>query len=325
MRIGLVLAGGGGRGAYHIGVWKALRETGLDKYITAVSGTSVGGLNAALFVQGDLKKAEEIWENISVEKILSPVLGSHKKLKELATDVIERGIHQFARTGMLKIIEKDLDTRVFDTSKLDCFITCTRTRRIKENINEFKIHNEDVQCGNAFKSYSDGKAAYYEMKEFDDEDRRRILLATSAIPFIFPEEKIGDYYYVDGGLKDNLPVQPLIYRSKCEKIIVVHLERDVTWNEPDFTQFHQRIIEIRPKKYQGGIIRGTLNFHASDATNRILEGYLDNIETFRRIKDNIDSFSYIDEKWRSVIHEDHIDSLHAIASAKRFSDKIKNI
>ena len=42
--IGLVLAGGGGRGAYHIGVWKALRDTGLENYITAVSGSSVGGL-----------------------------------------------------------------------------------------------------------------------------------------------------------------------------------------------------------------------------------------------------------------------------------------
>lgn len=47
-KIGLVLTGGGGRGAYHIGVWKALTETKLDRYVSAVSGTSVGGLNAVL-------------------------------------------------------------------------------------------------------------------------------------------------------------------------------------------------------------------------------------------------------------------------------------
>ena len=47
--IGLVLCGGGGRGAYQIGVWQALNELGLDRYINGVSGTSAGALNTALF------------------------------------------------------------------------------------------------------------------------------------------------------------------------------------------------------------------------------------------------------------------------------------
>ena len=45
---GLVLAGGGGKGAYEVGVWKALNEYGFAKKITTISGTSVGGLNSAL-------------------------------------------------------------------------------------------------------------------------------------------------------------------------------------------------------------------------------------------------------------------------------------
>ena len=40
-KIGLVLSGGGGKYGYQIGVWKYLRESGLDKYISVVSGTSV--------------------------------------------------------------------------------------------------------------------------------------------------------------------------------------------------------------------------------------------------------------------------------------------
>ena len=38
-KIGLVLAGGGGKGAYHIGVWRALRQYGIDKNISSISGT----------------------------------------------------------------------------------------------------------------------------------------------------------------------------------------------------------------------------------------------------------------------------------------------
>ena len=41
-KLGLVLAGGGGKGAYEIGVWQALRDLGLEQSVTAVSGTSVG-------------------------------------------------------------------------------------------------------------------------------------------------------------------------------------------------------------------------------------------------------------------------------------------
>ena len=52
MKYGLVLSGGGGKGAYELGVWKALVEMKLDKYIEVISGTSIGAFNAALFAQG---------------------------------------------------------------------------------------------------------------------------------------------------------------------------------------------------------------------------------------------------------------------------------
>ena len=58
----LALEGGGAKGAYQIGAWKALREAGVK--IDAVAGTSVGALNGALIVMGDLEKAEAIWYNL---------------------------------------------------------------------------------------------------------------------------------------------------------------------------------------------------------------------------------------------------------------------
>ncbi|MGL5756329.1 MAG: patatin-like phospholipase family protein [Paraclostridium sp.] len=61
MKIGLVLSGGGGKGAYELGVWKALKEMKLDPYIKVFSGTSIGAFNAVLFAQDDLDKAEALW------------------------------------------------------------------------------------------------------------------------------------------------------------------------------------------------------------------------------------------------------------------------
>ena len=61
----IVLAGGGSRGAYQLGVWKALREMGVDYQL--VTGTSVGALNGTLMVQQDYEKACQVWENITSE------------------------------------------------------------------------------------------------------------------------------------------------------------------------------------------------------------------------------------------------------------------
>ena len=61
----LVFSGGGAKGAYEIGVWKALIELGLSDKITAISGTSVGALNALLFGQGDYEIAEKTWDNFT--------------------------------------------------------------------------------------------------------------------------------------------------------------------------------------------------------------------------------------------------------------------
>lgn len=58
----LVLSGGGAKGAYQVGVWKAMTELGIAKDVRVISGTSVGGINAALFASvGDCQKIESVW------------------------------------------------------------------------------------------------------------------------------------------------------------------------------------------------------------------------------------------------------------------------
>ena len=85
--LGLVLSGGGAKGAYEVGVWQALHEAGLAGDVAAVSGTSIGAVNAALFSSWpDPKGAERLWlANLGKvfvpnERILQ--LASEKKFAE---------------------------------------------------------------------------------------------------------------------------------------------------------------------------------------------------------------------------------------------------
>lgn len=69
MKIGLVLSGGGARGAYQIGVWKALEKLNIKCDI--VTGTSIGTVNAALYNQQSLEVAEEMWKKINFQTVFS--------------------------------------------------------------------------------------------------------------------------------------------------------------------------------------------------------------------------------------------------------------
>ena len=69
-QIGLVLSGGGAKGAYEVGVWAALQEMGILNKIDGIIGTSVGALNAVLLETCGYKKASELWGNLSGKDIL---------------------------------------------------------------------------------------------------------------------------------------------------------------------------------------------------------------------------------------------------------------
>lgn len=309
-KIGLVLAGGGGRGAYHIGVWKALRETGLDRYVSAISGTSVGGLNAALFLQGDFDKAVHIWENISVEKILTPKHGFRQDMQQpLEYDAKKyHGIYLRIRTGLTEIIRNNLDMSVFDNSDKNCYMTC-RGRRTKngKDMDSYMEMFTQADGTKAYKKYINGKATYFNMRGFSPQDRENILLATSAMPFIFPKEKIGGYDYMDGGSADNLPVEPLYRLENCEIIIVVHLatnERLLKIKKEDFP--NAVVLEIRPKQEQGGLFAGILDFNAESAKRRIQQGYDDNIVMFRNIQKEIAREKESGTRWKTGIWKEFL-------------------
>ncbi len=74
-RLGLVFSGGGSKGSYEIGAWKALEELGIAGSITGVSGSSIGAFNTALFAQGDLDTAEYIWRDMRATDMVNINLG----------------------------------------------------------------------------------------------------------------------------------------------------------------------------------------------------------------------------------------------------------
>ena len=268
-KIGLVFDGGGGKGAYQIGVWKALREVGLDKYVTAVSGSSVGGLNAALFVKGDFAEAEYIWTE-EISKI-NPL-----RLQMYVSELIDKHLG---------------DMSFFDGSPIDCFITAYN-KRSSNNLESY----EHTSNGNIKIAYN-GKAEYYNMRYLTDEARRdyiqqnalrkSVLLATSALPVLCKSVKLNltgksKKYLEDGGVKDNSPALPLAVAKRCDTIIAVHLDSEVGINKKKF----HNVLEINPTRDTGGLFSGLLNFSTDHTKMLINLGYHDSIKIFKAVKKN---------------------------------------
>ena len=69
MKRAIVLSGGGSKGAYQIGVWKALRKMKIKYDI--VTGTSIGSVNGIMMVQKEYHKAKYLWDNISYDDIFN--------------------------------------------------------------------------------------------------------------------------------------------------------------------------------------------------------------------------------------------------------------
>jgi len=100
---GLVLAGGGAKGAYQIGAWQALREQGIK--FDVISGTSIGALNAALVASGDLDKARTFWKSLTTARLarIEPLLLVGLLLRMLSIPVPGANLSRTYSTRELRI------------------------------------------------------------------------------------------------------------------------------------------------------------------------------------------------------------------------------
>jgi NTE family protein len=254
-KIGFVLSGGGSRGAYEAGIIHYLRtdlarRLGRHVPIDIVSGTSVGAINAAFLAataDDPLAQAEQIvaaWRALRIEELISltarDMLRAGKLL--LGGDPAPPVPGSFRYGGLL------------DTSGLERFVLrMIPWSRIDRNLRDHHLHALSVSCTHVgtghtvvFLSSADPVPREWSRDPFVRHHAARIgprhVLASAAIPMLFPAVKIGDEFYTDGGLRQNTPMSPAI-RLGADRLLLVSL-RHVT-SEPK--QVQQERTEAYPK------------------------------------------------------------------------------
>lgn len=270
---GLVLAGGGGKGAYQLGAWKALKE--LDVRFDAIVGASIGSINGALIAADEYEKAVDMWNNISIDKglrISSELPDPENLLSKKNWGTLFR---EFIKNGGL------------DASPAKDFVS--------QYIDEEKVRASMIDFGMIAVQLSQPNGKYeLFLEDIPDGELVDYLLASANVPFannIGPEgEK-----YLDGGAYDNVPVMSLKKRG-YNKLIVVDIS-NIKGVGHTLDIVNSQITYIRP--YDMEELGATFDFDPATVEKRILLGYYDTKKAFSQLLGRI--YYFLPRTFRSMV------------------------
>ena len=250
---GIVLEGGGARGSYQIGAWKALREAGIK--IRGIAGASVGALNGALICMDDIEKAEEIWENIRYSQVIDvddDVIETVKKL-----DLKSLNLVKVAEDAKKILKDKGLD------------ITPLKNL-IESVVDEDKIRSSDRELYLTTYSVTDRELLVLNAKDIPDGEIGDMLLASAYFP-AFRNDKLGGKRYLDGGGWNNVPINILLEHD-YKDILVIRIY-GLGYDSERTTEIPEdvHVTHIAPRQDLGGI----LEFDRTRARKNMTLGYYD--------------------------------------------------
>ncbi len=252
---GVVFGGGGARGAYEIGAWRAILEQ--DISIGAVCGTSIGAINAAIIAQGDYDTAVNIWNNISAPDIVDMSAFSEEKLMSV----------------------KNIGAFIDELRKNKGISLDPLEQLLRETINEDKLLLSPIDFGLVTYSVSDNSVVELFKADIPRGMLVDYLMASSCLPGT-KARIIGEKTFLDGGVTDNKPVGMLIKKGYKDIISIdvggVGIVRSYL---PDGVN----IIDIRCKSP----IVGVLDFDNKLISDTIEAGYLDAKRAFGRLSGEI--------------------------------------
>lgn len=243
MKRALVLSGGGSKGSYQLGVYKALRRLGIK--IDIITGTSIGSINGALFVAGDYRKAKKLWLTVKTNQVLNYDFNSLSDYKAAVKEIVENKGLKFDKGE--EFLEKILNEDKIRRSKVDYgLVTINLKNRVPKLLTKEQIPN--------------GKLVSY------------IIASATCFPAIEMKEIDGEYY-IDGGYYDNMPIN-LAIDMGAEEIIAVDLS--AVGIKQKVKDSNANIIYIRNHNKR----RFTIEFNPETAKRNITLGYNDTMKYY---------------------------------------------
>lgn len=228
-QIVLVLQGGGALGAYQVGVYEAMHEAGIEP--DWVIGTSMGAINAALIAGNArdkrLERMRQFWEMVTWRSPLAAAGLSANFINPLAgASMIAQGVHGFFQPNPSAWLGVHADVGVEHAS----YYSTAPLRDTLHELVEFDRINAHSDAHRVRLTVGAVNARTGEMRYFDSRHeaiRADHVMASGALPPMFPAIRIDDEPYWDGGIYSNTPIEAVFDDNprRSSTVFAVHL-----WN-----------------------------------------------------------------------------------------------
>lgn len=241
----LVLAGGGAKGSYQVGVWRALQE--LEWTPAIITGASVGTLNGCMFASGKADEVEQLWRTMENHDVLDvPTTRDADELRAFFLDVIRSG---------------GLDVQPL-------------AEQIDALIDEEAVRRSPIRFGLVMTEMATMRSVQCQIEDIPSGQLKEYLLASSAcFPALRPRE-IDGVKYIDGGWRDNMPLR-LAAAMGATELLGVDID-GIGIIPPNNTGLPTRIVRSHWN------LGPTLDFDPARAARNIALGYLDTMRLFGR-------------------------------------------
>ena len=306
-KLGLVLSGGGSKGAYEIGVYAALKY--LKKDINIVTGTSVGAINGVFVAQKDLKGALKFWDHVNFKTIFD-----ENEFPPIENEKLSKIYMQYAK-GFIN--EGGLDIYKMKNIFDDYFKVS-------------RFYNSNIDYGLITYNFSKNKPVIKTKKDLTKDNIKDYVLASASCYPAFKPYLINNEMHIDGGYYDNLPINLAIDLGATE-IIAVDLRaigfkkkiKDKTVN----------VTYIAPRNKIGSF----LVFDKTQARKAIKLGFNDTMKTFNKLEGDKFTFrkynliknynKYINKyetKLNDIFKQSDSKLLNKVFNSKIFKDILNN-
>lgn len=287
--LALVLSGGGAKGAYEVGVWQELQAAGVASRVAAISGTSVGAINAALFATRP-EAAETLWlENMEdvftlntnrVAESLQKTVDDASRAVAVAEETGEdwKGVASFVLASLLRAAGDYVEITQSDAPREGYIDSSKLAAALDGALPTNWPAGTPAVYATAFDKGGDKPTSTWTLNDESHERRVLILRASAAIPVGFDTVSIDGKNYVDGGWEakggDNVPLGPILERHpEIKTAVVVYLADGKHLNRERFEKNRAaakgsgvRLVEIVPSEDIGGAFGWVGVFDSSPET-----------------------------------------------------------
>lgn len=243
-KIGLVLSGGGSRGAYQVGAWRALVELGIKPDI--VVGVSVGALNGGMVVQGDQVLAEELWRRVEANNVFKVEAGAQPM--DFAAEAIKQG--GVSSAPLQKLVDKYIPDDEIRKSPIDFGLLTIEIPAYKPHY----LWKEDIP---------EGKIGDY------------VVASATVFPGVKPKV-IDGVSYIDGGSINVMPIHMAVERG-ATKVIAIYLKAVGKFDAKKELSCCDDITLIEPSFDLGNF----LVFDTENSSRLLRLGYMDAMKAFK--------------------------------------------